>query len=347
MGVEVVVPLVLLILLFGYFVFYNYTRKKILVLHSYDATYSWVQGVNQGIDSVLKKQELINVQYYYMDTKRHPDEAYKRRAGQNAKQIIKMIDPDVILAVDDDAQQYVAASYMNQPDISVVFTGVNNKAEAYDYVKNGVQATNVTGILERLPLEGIRDALLLLAEKQGIKGPIRIVHISDNSQVVTYDDTYMHEFKGWGRVDLRPSKLVSTYDQWQKAIADAAQEADFIIISNYRKIYQSEGSDNLVSPHEIMKWTMENTKVPIIGVNEFVAEDGASLAIAASPYEQGEVAAKQASRIITEKIPAKNVPIEKTKQFVVCMRPALLGKRNLNLPDVYSAFSRATKKTFD
>lgn len=348
MGIEVVVPLVLILLLFSYFVFYNYTRKKILILHSYDLSYSWVEGVNKGIDAVLKNHELIKVQYYYMDTKIHPEINFIKRAGQNAKQVINMIKPDVILAVDDDAQRYVAESYINNPKVSVVFTGVNNKAEAYEFVKDNKQAKNVTGVLERLPIQGIRDAILLLGEKKKIKDrPIRIVHVSDDSLVVSYDDAYLHEFTNWGNIDLRPSRLVSNFDQWQKAISDASEDADFILISNYRKIYTDEGTDKLVPPKEIMSWTLANAKVPVIGLNEFVVEDGAALAIAASPYEQGEQAAKQAVQIINTEIPAADIPITKTKQFVICMRPALMKQLNLELPEVYPAFSRVIRKIYE
>jgi hypothetical protein len=63
-----------------------------------------------------------------------------------------------------------------------------------------------------------------------------------------------------------------------------------------------------------MAWTMANATKPIIGMNGFVFEDGAHLAIATSPYEQGEVAATFALEIIkTGKLPAYT----QTKQFII------------------------------
>jgi ABC-type uncharacterized transport system substrate-binding protein len=42
-------------------------------------------------------------------------------------------------------------------------------------------------------------------------------------------------------------------------------------------------------------------RLPIIGVNGFTVEDGAKFAVATSPFEQGEIAAKMAVQILSGK----------------------------------------------
>jgi ABC-type uncharacterized transport system substrate-binding protein len=340
-SIDLWVPLILLLSLFICFCAYNITRKKILVVHSYDTSYSWVRDMNEGLKGILDKQNLVKVQYHYMDTKRHPDLPYKQRAGYNTRRLINLIKPDVIIGSDDDAQHFVNTYFLNRKDIHIVFCGVNASPETYNYHT----ATNVTGILERIPLEGLRDALLLMAQKKNKKETVKAIHISDTSSTVQFDDQYIHSFNNWGRVNILPSKLVDSFDHWKKAILNASNTADFIIVSNYRKVKREEGLSTLVSPEEVMQWTMDHAKVPVIGANGFVVMDGGALAIATSPYEQGEQAALLALSHIENK--PRPETFLKTKQFIVYMNPALMKKKNIELTDIYQAFSRATKKIFE
>ncbi|CAO4834454.1 MAG: hypothetical protein CNLJKLNK_00148 [Holosporales bacterium] len=351
-GIEKIFPLCIILFLFVLLLIYNENKKTILILHSYYNDYSWVQNVNDGLDKVLARKDLYRIQYHYMDTKRHPNKEFVERAGNTARQVINQLKPDIIIAVDDDAQQYVAKHYVNAPGISIIFSGVNGLAEKYGYVGS----ENVTGILERIPLDGLRDVLNIIAEKKKMK-QIRIAHISDTSETVSLDDNYFHDFKDWGRIKIKPSKLVCTFQEWKKAILDADKEMDFIIISNYRKISRSTEDPKLVPPEEIMAWTVENATIPIIGVNSFVVTDGGYLAIATSPYEQGEVAAKQALAILEEGKKARDIPFQKTEQFIVYIRKDKDKKEHEAhthkgfeslaedvLPEVYRAFSKATNK---
>lgn len=339
--IDLCVPFVLLISLFLYFCVYNITRKKILIVHSYDKSYSWVSDMNEGIKSVLGNQNLIKVQYHYMDTKRHPELVYKQRAGYNTRRLISLIRPDVIIASDDDAQNFVTSHFLNDDKIQIVFCGVNASPENYKFN----DASNVTGILERIPLEGLRDAILLM-KKDRINGEkVKIIHISDDSSTVQFDDEYINSFKDWGDVKVLPSKLVNSFSLWKKSVLNASNSADFIIISNYRKIKKQKGLPELVKPEDVIKWTVENSEIPVVGVNGFVVMDGGPIAIATSPYEQGEKAAELA----VSQINGKDKPKEflKTKQFIVYMNPSLMKEKNIVLSDIYQAFSRATKKVYE
>ncbi len=342
-GLETFIPFFLILLLFSYFVSYNQIRRKILVIHSYYTDYSWVVDLNKGLSSVLSDYDSLKVEYYYMDTKRHTEDQYKEKVGFEARRLIDMLQPDVVITFDDDAQTHVTSYYRNHPSISFVFAGVNADIEDYDFDK----ANNITGIMERLPLEGVHDTLVEMAKRNNIKNPLRVQHISSSARTVKLDDDYLHAYQGWGEVVIKPSRLVNTFLEWKKAILDATNESDFILISNYRKIAFSETNHALVPPEEIMKWTVENTRVPILGLNTFVVEDGGPLAIATSGYEQGEIAGKMALKILYEKIPASQISIEKPKQFVVSMRPKLMEKFSIKLPEIYYAFARIAHKYFE
>lgn len=309
----------------------NILTRRILVLHSYNGDYAWTRDVDAGIKKVLEKEHTISMRWYYMDTKNHPEKQYKEKIAAVSKRFIEQFKPNVIIAVAGDAQEYVAKYYNNHPSIKIVFAGINGSREQYGYDK----ANNVTGILERIPIKGLVDALQIL---RGTKKEIKIVHIGDRSEPLKHDDYSFHNYKGWQNIKLQPSLLVSTFDEWKSAIAESSKTADYIIITNYRKIYKDKNTAEKVNPKEIMQWTMANATVPIIGLNLFVFEDGASLAIATSPYEEGEVAATFALKIIKEGVLP---PYTKTKQFIVGLDEAstLPGKYFVGLPKIYAAYA--------
>jgi ABC-type uncharacterized transport system substrate-binding protein len=312
------------------------STPRILVLQSYASDYSWTRDVDTGIKRALEKENTVTVRWHYMDTKNHPEKRYLEKIAIVTKRVIEQFNPTVVIAVDDDAQEYVTKHYINDPKIKIVFAGVNGTREQYAFDR----ANNVTGILERLPIEGIVDTLQLLA---GVNESIKVIHISDGSRTVKLDDDFLHQYKGWKNVHLQPSLLVSTFDDWKSAILKGCETADYIVISNYRKIYKEKGSEEKVSPKDVIKWTMDNATIPVIGMNAFVFEDGAHLAIATSPYEQGEVAATFALEIIKK----GNLPAyTQTKQFVVGIDEIGIapGGQFANLPKTYLAFSLYSRK---
>lgn len=335
-------PFIVTTVIFSYFVFFNTQRKTILILHSYHPEYSWVRDVNEGIKRVLKDQSFVNIRWHYMDTKNHPDEAFKEKAGAIARKVIDFVRPNVLLSVDDDAQKYAAQFFKDRPDMYIVHAGVNASLERYGYDK----AKNTVGILERIPIQGVKDAISILAKEKGIEGPIKVSHVSDNSMVVQFDDHNMHGLKNWDPLVLGKSFLVETFDEWKKVILEANQHMDFMLISNYRKIARSKTDPKLVPYKEVMQWAFENSPVPIIGINGFVCEDGAAISIATSPFEQGEVSTQMALDLVVGGKEIKDIPNEQTRQHIIIIDEARLKKANIKLPNVYESFSRAINKYF-
>ncbi len=313
---------------------YNINKPIILIIHSYNTDYSWTRDVNEGMKKVLSSTSSYNIRWHYMDTKNNPSESHKQRAGLLARRVVDEIKPNIIIAIDDDAQEYVAKYYIDQPGIQIVYSGVNASPEVYGYDR----ATNVTGIQERLPLSGVRDTLVEIQKNNPNLSEIKLMHLSDDSGTVQADDEFLLNFGSkWDPVKLVPSILVHKYSEWQKAVRLAPERANFLLISNYRKVYDDSGK--LVPATEVMKWTVENSKIPIVGVNGFTVEDGAKFAVATSPFEQGEVAADIAVELLSGK-KISELPPAQTKQFIIYMR----GKYEWVLPSIYEAFARAANK---
>jgi hypothetical protein len=126
----------------------------------------------------------------------------------------------------------------------------------------------------------------------------------------------------------------------------AADQADFIVTTNYRGLARSAEDSTLVPPAEVAAWTEANARPVVVGTYGFWVEDGGALAIATSPYEQGEVAARMALQIV-EGVSPNTIPVRTTNQVIVFARGSALQRRGFVLPPIYEAFARATRNYFE
>jgi len=326
-------PILFLVFATGFLVVANVQKPRILILHSYDKEYLWSRDISVGIRRILEKYPYYSVQWHFMDTKRHNSKRFIRSASRSAMKLIDRWKPNVVIAIDDNAQEYVMKKYINNADIDIVFAGVNAALKDYDYDK----ASNVTGILERIPLSSVKDTLLNIFP-DGVR---RIAHITDASNTAKFVNTEVRSYD-WTPFELVLKANPETFDDWKRAVSEANKTADLLLFSNYHTVLRSESDRSKVPASELMKWTMDHTSLPSVGCWGFFVEDGGMLSVGVSPFEQGEVAAEMAVNIIENgKLPNK-IPIQSTKQFIVYAREASLNKFNINLPLVYESFARAT-----
>lgn len=326
------------------FIVVNTAKPRVLVLHSYDTEYIWVRDINVGLNRTLLGKP-YTLRWHYMDTKRNPDEAFKQRAGVLARRIIEDWDPDLIIAVDDDAQRYAVKLYANHPKIKIVFAGINGEIAPYGYDK----ARNVTGILERKQWLGVKNLIEeTVRPRVPADRPVRIAYVGDTSGSVKEDTRFLNEFD-WKPFILHRSKLVKTFDEWKAEVKRANLEADVLLTTNYRRIQASEADDKkMVAPDELVKWTEDNTpKIPIIGTNGFYVEDGGMMALATSPFEQGRVAAEMTIQILDRKVSPNSIPVQSTQQFISYMRAERLRQNDFKVPPVYESFSRAMNNYYE
>jgi ABC-type uncharacterized transport system substrate-binding protein len=357
---------VLMLEFIGFAVWWNYSKTRILVLHSYDTEYAWSKSIDEGIRRVLKPKADWSLRWHYMDTKRHPWDEYKRRAGTSVRRLMKDWKPALVIAIDDDAQKQVMKHYVNNDDVQVVYVGINGEIDRYGYAA----ARNVTGIVERVPWQALKELLQNSSLGQA-KPDLRILHLGDTTGTVRQDAQYIREFD-WAPLKLVGVRCVNTFDDWKSQIHKAHEEADVVLVSNYRRLEKggarTERKDDKGEPtkdeaectpvsgddksksvddkteledaRDVVSWTEANAKIPTIGFKVTYGVDGGMLAVSASPYEQGTVAAQMALDILSG-VPATQLPREATQQFVISMDSAKLKEREIDLPGFYKSFARA------
>ena len=342
-----VLKLVFLALLFGFVIFQKAQRPRILVMHSYQTDYAWVNEVNTGLERILDQGHDAIVRYHYMDLKNHTEEDFRRTATATSIQTIEKWQPDVVVLIDDYAQKFVGTKYIDHKSVSVVFAGVNGEIETYGYDK----AENVCGILERKPLAAVRETLVMIAMARGFNmgdttGNIpKVVYIGDKSQSVNSDIETFNRYD-WAGLEWLPPLQAGTFDEWKAAVNTANSQADIILISDYRQVHVVPGGKEFVKPGEIIAWTESNSQIPILGMGTVNVLDGGMMMVGASGYEQGEVAAKMALAITEGKSP-KDLSVTRTKMFIVAVRKSSMTKRNLPIPSIYEAFARATDNYYE
>jgi ABC-type uncharacterized transport system substrate-binding protein len=255
--------------------------KKVLVVHSYHPEYEWVSNISRGIKRVLESEKGILVETFYMDTQNVQSEAKIVQAGEKAKEIISQWDPDIVITVDDNTQEYVGKYYVGKARPLIVFCGVSAPLENYGY-----PTTNVTGILEAPTLKG---AVEFLDKKITHVRSISI--LSDDSPMSKYSIAFARsEIESMGKKVLS-CDMAGTFVKWKSKISGYQQnKTDAILIFSYDWVKDEKTGRN-IAPKEVMEWSSKNSKKPIFGVRADIVDNGGLLSVMTSGIEHGREAA--------------------------------------------------------
>lgn len=261
----------------------EHEQVRILILHSYHIEYEWTQTIDDGISSVLDGKGYI-IKKIFMDTKRHSCEAFKTMAGQNALAVIQEFKPQILLAVDDNAQEYCARFLVNRPDIAIVFCGVNADITTYNY-----PGTNATGVIER---PYVRESIEILKKLTPNIRSISVLTDKGNTS-----DGFVRYLKDQNiPIQIDKIQIVATFAEWKSAITHL--QSDAIMIYTYHTLMEQDVN---VPPQTVMQWTNQHLNKPSIGFFNFAVQDGILLGNAESGFEHGQLAAQKVIEIIQGK----------------------------------------------
>ena len=270
----------------------NYSQerpnKKIFIVQSYHTGYPWSDSLTRGAKMALSNTD-ADIEVYYMDTKRRTSLDWKMQAGANAIELTDKWKPNIVITCDDNAQKYYASHYAGKDKPDIIFCGVNGETQDY-----GFDVDNVTGILERPHYIETINILKQLMPKVS-----KVFILCDDSPTSAGAIKYIKQQRYPG-VEIVAYETPSTFEQWQQVVSDAQDKADAIGIYTYHTV-RREGSDESISPKEVMQWTVENSNIPIIGFFTFTVDDGALCGFVESGAEQGFKAGQIAAEIINGK----------------------------------------------
>jgi ABC-type uncharacterized transport system substrate-binding protein len=296
--------------------------KKVFVVQSYYHDYGWVQSITRGVRIVLDSQN-VDLQFFYMDTKRNPNKEWMVQKGNEAKIIIGQWNPDVIITVDDNAQEYVGKILAQEGKIPVVFCGVNTNPQRYGY-----PASNVTGVLE---LPHFKESISFLKKVLEKDRPLRLVVMSDCSATTDYAFDAM-KAQVDSEVEVLDWSKPVTVEEWKQKVQDSQSKSDAIAIYLYHTILQSPDSKQSIDPKEIISWTIQNSNIPILGFFPFSAEDGSLCGVLESGLEQGKMAGQMALKILHGAKPA-SLEIQTSLTGQPMLNLDMAGKLGIHVSD--------------
>lgn len=297
------------------------SRKKVLVVHSYHMEYEWVSIVSRGIKRVFERKDDVHLETVYMDTKRNNSAEWKEMAGKKVKEVISLWKPDVVITVDDNAQEYVGRDYIGQDDISIVFCGVNKAADDYGYLN----APNVCGVLERPHFTETVE--FFRAINPNVK---TIAVITDNS--VTSEGALKYIKKESDAIEgikFIGFEMPKTFARWKELVSQYEQNADAIVVYTYHTLLD-DNSENTVPSRRVMRWMRRNTSIPVLGLLSFSVDDGAMMGVLESAIEHGKEAALMADAILRGKR-ADDFRVRVADEGTVVLDSVQLGEQGLTL----------------
>lgn len=324
-------------------VVYNISKPRVMVLQSYEPGYAWTRDVDVGLKRIMDKWNGYSVTWHYMSTKKHAGRQWLDRTGIIARNAVRRTRPRVLIAVDDFAQSLAGKYFVNDPDMDIVFAGVNGSIEPYGY--EGAQ--NVTGIYEKKQLNAVKETILAFeGKKKTPRASPDLLYILDTSSSLQRGRPVIDQYD-WDPIGYNGSIVAQTFEDWKTIVKENGPGMDYIIVANYRRLPMSRENPAYADPKMVMAWTEKNSAVPVIGINAFNVEDGAMISIGVSPFEQGETAAKMAQKILEQDIRAGTIPTQGNRQYIVAIRNSLLKARKMELPAIYEAFGRATANFYE
>lgn len=295
-------------------------QNRILIVHSYHNEYDWTRSINDSLE-VSFKAAGIPYKIYYMDTKRNAGETWKKKSARKARQIVQEYKPTVVIAVDDNAQAYFVKEYVNKSSIQFVFCGVNAPPESYGY-----PAANVTGILERAYTIQTLHVLKTL-----IPSTRKVALVSDYSPTANEVLARVKALTTKINYDIKIVQYHQPihFSEWKKTIKklDRDREIDALLIPIYHTVRQDHAQTSVI-PSQIMRWTINNTSKPIVGLWPFIINDGGLLAVIIDPHEHGRVAAQMALEIIQQGKKASDIAMRVNREGYVIVN--LKNKQHLN-----------------
>ena len=293
----------------------NVSVKKVLVVMSYHEEYAWQQEVKEGIESVLNNAEL---KYISMDTKRNPAGGEAR--AKDAFDLYKDFMPDVVIAVDDNAQSMFVVPYLKDKVMTpVVFAGVNGDASIYGY-----PSSNVTGVVEQ---SHWREGLNFLQQ----------INPNIKKAALIYNDTpsnrsNLNQIKK--EVSEYPVKItefveVRTMTELINAIDHLEKKTDALLFTSLEGVRDQQGEP--ADSREINTEIMRIADIPTLGPTVWQVESGLLCSVAKTGQEQGDLAARMALDILNGK-PLNDIPITQNRNSRRIINMTTANKLGIKLP---------------
>lgn len=280
-------------------------KPKVLVVFSYERDFPWDVEIREGIEAAF--QGAVELHYFYMDTKVNLAAGRQRAAEAFAR--YQQLQPDGVIAADDNAQSMFVVPYLkNRVATPVMFCGVNAAPEIYGY-----PAKNVSGILERFHLEET-----IAFSRQFSPGIKTFAVLIKQSPVASLVQAQLDADAEKLSARLVAFQQVSSEAQALQVATELRGQADLLLVESLQGILDSSGQP--VREQVLVPQIVRRFAGPTAATNAHTVKYGALNAVIKSGREQGRKAARLLLQALRG-VPLEQLPISRN----------YCGKRMLNL----------------
>ena len=314
---------------------FNVTKPRILVLHSAAPDSPWVQQVDRGMREALKQNRRpVSVEWNYLGLGSPTATRSTEEARAQARRAIEQMNPDVLIAVDDEANSLVARDYIGRETPRILYLSIDRTPAEFGYA----DAANATGIAERMPWAAVRDAVTDLSP--GRSTTMAVVGIDNETDRAELAQLQAFD---WGPVTVETTALVATAGAWRDFVGRSAG-ADVLLVLGAQDLPDEDGA--VVTAAELNRWTQDNARPLPIGVQGDFVADGGGLSLSPPPDDYGQRAIRLALDWLDDRAtPGPPSPVE-SSHFDVAVRQAPLAQRGIVLPPIYIEAARSNGTLF-
>jgi two-component system, cell cycle sensor histidine kinase and response regulator CckA len=273
-------------------------RKEVLYINSYSKGLEWSDSVTQAVEDRMRTSGYeVNLHVEYMDEKRFQDPAYESMLADFYRYKYADYRFDVIIVSDDNAFAFIK-KYREDifPETPVVFCGVN-------FFSDDMLAgqTNITGVVEQY---NIKDTLATALHLQPSIRHIYVINDRSKTGAANKKNIELVTPEFSSRADIT---FLEDYSMAElEAKVATLPENSLILLMTFNQ--DRLGAD--YSYDESIRRIRAHANVPVYGIWEFYLGKGIVGGMLTSGYEQGNLSAQIATRILQGESPSQ-IPVIK------------------------------------
>lgn len=262
--------------------------KHILIINSYHRGYPFSDAELEGVDHALSLSEFaIETHTEYMDAKRYLDEPAFRLFFEVLQHKYRTLRPDVIIALDNDALNFILKSRDELfPGVPVVFAGINDFKES-----TLAGQTGITGVVEGADYKGtVESARSLFPQLKNIilltDGTTTGIAHKDAARAALAPLSDVMSFEELSLSDMSMEDLLAR-------LKTLPQDTAILLLSHF-----VDKTGHVFSANESETLITGASPVPVFVVTDFRVGFGAIGGKVISSSLQGENAGKYALRVL-------------------------------------------------
>ncbi len=316
------------------FVFQN-VKPSIFILHSYDRVHARMRSLDRGFQrSLAINRGPIEVRRYYLDLNRLKNGRERKAQESEAKRALTVAKPDLVLAIDDEANDFLSRNFGPHYPFRIFYVSLNQDPARYAYNLS----EKVAGISEKLPLDGIKEALPYLHSKTSLRiGAVGVANQTGRAELAQ-----LEKFS-WGPHKLTKTGLFQTADEWKTFVKSIDKEVDVLLVLSYIGLYSYHGETE-ITDQELISWLEKNSEALPIGIQGTFVDDGGTIAFATDESADGEKSMDQAIEWLSHANRSPPSHIIHQPHFELYLHEERMNKRRLSLPLIYQELARKSSE---